>query len=244
MSPDLGSPNESNGSSLDSNVNGTGILEIDGEQFEYRESGDEIEVLIPDDFPEEKRATLDNKVDEFKSTLASAKRKAYEVNRERENLDKERRELEREREQLRRERESAAPTNKQENDLLQHFGVDSWDKVSNLQIEDPEAYHKGIASYNAAISAQSAMAQMQHSVVEKQIVSEGYNPETIKTFAKASGISRIDVAFDYYKRTEEKPKGISLAEIQKKSVKFVPKGSTSSGSNKAPGLASLYKDLD
>ena len=89
------SPNGSNGSSPNNNVD-TDIrtLEIDGEQFDFRETDDSIDIIVPDDMPEEKRTKIEKKAEEFKHTLASAKRKAMEANREREDLRREREELE------------------------------------------------------------------------------------------------------------------------------------------------------
>jgi hypothetical protein len=78
--------------------------------------------------------------------------------------------------------------------------------------------------------------------LSKKIIEEGYNPNSVSGFAKANGISRIDVAFDYYKRVNEKPKGTSLADLQKKSVKFVPRGGgTTQGTKQAPGMKDIFE---
>ena len=68
------SPNGSNGSSPNDNVD-TDIrtLEIDGEQFDFRETDDSIDIIVPDDMPEEKRTKIEKKAEEFKHTLAIGK---------------------------------------------------------------------------------------------------------------------------------------------------------------------------
>lgn len=242
------SPNGSNGSSPNNNVTGFSTLEIDGHQFEYRETDDEVEVIIPEDFPEEKRSELERKTEEFKHTLASAKRKALDVNRDKEEIERQRRELEAEREALKREREqlSQRETEKpKDNALLNAFGVKSWDDVTALQVEDPEAYHRGLARYNAEVSYRDAYNRLATDRISETIQNDGYNPKSVESFAKANGISRLDVAYDYYKRVNDRPKGVSLAEIQKKSVKFVPKGAGSSQSPKAaPSMKDLFDSTD
>ena len=244
------SPNGSNGSSPNNNVD-TDIrtLEIDGEQFDFRETDDSIDIIVPDDMPEEKRTKIEKKAEEFKHTLASAKRKAMEANREREDLRREREELELERDRLRKEKESlhslrgSNVTN--DNAILKAFGVETWDEVSQLQVENPEGYHRGLARYNAEIAAQDAYIRLRNESLSNIIMDEGYNPSTIAAFAKAKGIANLDVAFDYYKRVSEKPKGFSLADIQKKAVKIVPKGAVEpKESKKAIGLRELYKEIN
>lgn len=242
------SPNGSNGSSPTDNVEtGNGYLEIDGEKFEYRETTDEVEVFVPEDYPEEKRPALERKVDEFKQTLASTKRKAFEVNREKDEVAEERRRLAEEREALRREREqlSAQRTTSapQDNALRDAFGVETWDDVAVLQVENPQAYHQGFARYNAGIAAQDAYERVRSESIQQTIRAEGFNPQTVAAFAKANGINRLDVAYDYYKRVNEKPKGQSLADIQKKTVKFVPKGAGTSQTPKiAPGMKKVLDE--
>lgn len=244
---DAVSPNGSNGSSPDTNVTGKGTVEIDGQEFEYREKGDEIEVVIPDDYPEDKIPELEKKADEFKHTLASAKRKAYEVNREKDDLAEERKRLEEDREALRREREQItsrkASSNTQDNAILEAFGVETWEDVSVLQVENPEAYHKGVIKYNAAKVSQDTYQRLRNENVQETIRAEGYNPKSVEAFAQIKGISNLDVAFDYYKRVNEKPKGISLAEIQNKAVKFVPRGAGASQTTKpVPGMKGMLDD--
>ncbi len=241
------SPNGSNGSSPGVVATGKGTVEIDGQEFEYREKGDEIEFVIPEDYPEDQIPELEKKADEFKHTLASAKRKAFEANREKDELAEERKRLEEEKEALRREREQIAKTkatsNLHDNAILEAFGVETWDEVSVLQAENPELYHKGVIKYNASAVAQQAYQRMQTENVQNVIRAEGYNPSSVEAFAQANGITRLDVAFDYYKRVNEKPKGTSLAEIQKKSVKFVPQGAGASQEKKqVPGMRGILDD--
>lgn len=238
------SPNGSNGSSPDANVEtGKGTLEIDGHEFEYRETNDEIEVEIPDDFPEDKKPELERKAEEFKNTLASAKRKSFEANRKLEDLDERERRLREEEEAFERKQKQLSQSktpDPDDNALLTAFGVETWDDVTALQVEDPKAYHKGIAKYNATIASQDAYNRLQGDNIRRTMEAEGYNPNTVEAFAKANGITRIDVAYDYYKRVNIKPKGQSLADIQKKTVKFVPKGT---GSSHSPKTAPSMKEL-
>lgn len=251
MLRDEASPNGSNGSSPDENVEtGYSTLEIDGEQFSVRETDSEIEVIIPDDLPEEKRADLENKADEFKHTLASAKRKAFEAKREKEDVERARQELEQEREALRKEREainSRKPkiSNTDDNALLRAFGVETWDEVSQLQVENPAEYHNGLARYNAERSATDAYNRLRDEAINNTIINDGFNPNTVAAFAKAKGISSLEVAYDYYKRVTDKPKGISLAEIQKKAVKLVPKGSAQpKAPAKTEGMKEIYNSIE
>ena len=245
MTRDEVSPNGSNGSSPTDNVDtDISTLEVDGESFEVRMTDESIDVIVPDDYPEEKRANISKKADEFRYTLASAKRKALEANREKEDVERERRELEQEREKLRIERESLSkkPSDLSgDNALLKAFGVETWDDVSALQAENPAEYHRGVARYNAEIAARDAYSRIREESINKAIADEGYSPASVAAFAKAKGIASLEVAFDYYKRVNEKPKGTSLADIQKKAVKIVPKGSVQPNTpQKAIGLKELY----
>lgn len=230
------SPNGSNGSSPDTNVTGTGTLEIGGQKFEYREKDDEIEVVIPKDYPEDRLPELEKKVDEFTQTLASAKRKAYEANLEKKDLAEERKRLEEEKEALRREKEQLASggsaSRTKDNALMEAFGVETWEDLSVLQAENPEAYHKGFIKFSSAKSSQEAYQRLRNESIRETIKAEGYNPASVEAFAKIKGITSIETAFDYYKRVNEKPKGTSLAEIQKKTVKFVPQGAGTSHTKK------------
>lgn len=244
---DAVSPNGSNGSSPDTNVTGKGTLEIGGQEFEYREKDDEIEVTIPEDYPEDKLPELEKKVDEFKQTLASAKRKAYEANLEKKDLAEERKRLEEEKEALRREREQLASggsaSRAKDNAIMEAFGVETWEDVSVLQAENPEAYHKGVIKYNSAKISQDTYQRLRNESMQDAIRAEGYNPASVEAFAKIKGINNLDTAFDYYKRVNEKPKGISLAEIQQKTVKFVPKGAgTSQNKKPIPGMKEMLNE--
>lgn len=244
LDKDLFSPNGSNGSSPENVETDAGKLEIGGDTFDYRINGDEIEVSIPDDYPEEKIPELEKRVDEFKSTLASTKKKAHEANQTLAEVKRLEKELKDKLAALETAKPKAQQPKTDDADLLECFGVDSWEDVQVLQVENPAQYYKGLATYNAKKSTEAAMQNLRTEGVLAVIKSEGYNPYEVKAFAEAQGITRLDVAFDYYKRVNEKPKGESLADIQKKSVKFVPR-STGDGrtQKKVQSLKEMYDEI-
>ncbi len=242
--------NGSNGSSPNENVETgiTGAVEFDGETFEYREKDDEFEIIVPDGISEEKLKSLESKVDEFKHTMASAKRKAYEVNREKDDLARQRAELEAEKEAFRKEREmstgeaKAKPTG---NVTPEVFGVETWDEVTQLQMSDPATYHRMLAAHNADVASERTMQSVRNSAVVDAINNEGYDANEVQRFAKSKGISNLATAYDYYKRVNDKPKGLSLAEIQQKAVKFVPRGQGDPNvSKKIPSMKELLDESD
>ncbi len=241
------SPNGSNGSSPNHNVEDTGKFEVDGQTFDYRLTENEIEVEIPEDFPEEKKPALLNKVEEFKHTLASAKKKVYEANQERQALAEKEAALRKREEELARKesellRTPAKPT-ENSNELLATFGVETWDDVQVLQAENPAAYHEGLARYNAQQARKEAMQSVRMETTRNQILAEGYNPFEVEAFAKANEIGNLQAAFDYFKRVNAKPKGQSLADIQKMTAKLIPKssGSAQDKNKKAPSLKEMYE---
>lgn len=238
----------SNGSPENVETGITGTVEIDGEKFEYREKDDEIQVVLPDDISEDKRQSLEGKADEFIHTMASAKRKAFEANRQKDDLARQREELEREREAFRKEREmstgeaKAKPTG---NVTPEVFGVETWDEVTQLQMSDPATYHRMLAAHNADVASERTMQSVRNSAVVDAINHEGYDANEVQRFAKSNGITNLGVAFDYFKRVNTKPSGLNLAEFQQKKVSFVSRGQGDPNvSKKIPSMKELLDESD
>lgn len=238
----------SNGSPENVETGITGTVEIDGEKFEYREKDDEIQVILPDDISEDKRKSLEGKADEFIHTMASAKRKAFEANREKDDLARQRAELEAEKEAFRKEREmstgeaKAKPTG---NVTPEVFGVETWDEVTQLQMSDPATYHRMLAAHNADVASERTMQSVRNSAMIDAINHEGYDANEVQRFAKSNGITNLGVAFDYFKRVNTKPSGLNLAEFQQKKVNFVSRGQGDPNvSKKIPSMKELLDESD
>lgn len=238
----------SNGSPENVETGITGTVEIDGEKFEYREKDDEIQVILPDDISEDKRKSLEGKADEFIHTMASAKRKAFEANREKDDLARQRAELEAEKEAFRKEREmstgeaKAKPTG---NVTPEVFGVETWDEVTQLQMSDPATYHRMLAAHNADVASERTMQSVRNSAMIDAINHEGYDANEVQRFAKSNGITNLGVAFDYFKRVNTKPSGLNLAEFQQKKVNFVSRGQGDPNvSKKIPSMKELLDESE
>lgn len=240
-------PKGSNGSSPDKNVDtDVRTFEFEGKEIGYKETDTDLEILIPEGLADEKQQNL---AEELKKHLAASKKKNFDLNREKEELEAQKRKLAEEKQKLDLERNALSSNTdiaKDGDEMLKAFGVETWEDVEILRIEHPERYHKGLAKYNANNAAAEAVQRMAYEGTKAAIRNEGYNPETIVAFAKASGITNLTVAFDYYKRVNESPKGESLADIQKKSVKFIPStGGVTTGKKNtdAPSLSQLYDGI-
>lgn len=239
----------SNGSPENVETGITGTVEIDGEKFEYREKDDEIQVILPEDISEDKRKSLEGKADEFIHTMASAKRKAFEANRQKDDLARQREELEREREAFRKEREmlSAEESKATSTGKLtpEAFGLETWDEVAQLQMTDPGVYHNLMAAHNATVASEKAMQSVRNSAMIDAINHEGYDANEVQRFAKSNGITNLGVAFDYFKRVNTKPSGLNLAEFQQKKVNFVSRGQGDPNvSKKIPSMKELLDESE
>lgn len=235
---DLTDPNGSNGSSPEENVEKFGV-NFEGKEYSAQITEDGITVEA-DDIPESKHEALEKEV---KAQLAAAKKKNFDLNREKEELDRKARELE---ERERRLQETPKPEPTTHNPIREAYGVETWDEVAQLAVDDPARHAEGVSNY-AALSAQKRGAQAAYdAMLESQIRNEGFNPQEVKRFATLHGISNMASAYAFFKR-EQKPvsKGISLPDLQKASVKIAPSGKGGdSGQRKPTKPVNIRKTYD
>lgn len=246
---DQNDPKGSNGSSPDSNVavEFDKAAEIDGFQVRYGED-DEGGIVIesPSDLPADRSESFERKATEFVNTLGSAKKKNLDLNLERQKLEQEKRQLEQDRAALEAQKNAqaqapATPVHKEAELIKRHFGVSTWDEVEDLRAENPGKFYQAQAAMNAEIAANQAASVSRTETIRAQIRGEGYNAQEIEAFATASGISNLNVAFDYYKRINQPPPGKPLSQFQKeRSVRIVPPskgvGNGGSGAKKTQSL--------
>lgn len=233
-----------------------GQVKIGDEEFEYVETDEDISLIVPDDYPEEKREALLRKEKDWKATIASAKKTAYDNKRASEALTEKEQELA-EREQRLREKEAAAARKEQsgitENNsesrrLVNAFGVETWEEVEMLRTEDVAAYHKGLARYNAdemvALSSKAAREEG----IKARISQDGHDVGRVIAFAQAQGIQNLESAYDYYKLKTAKPAGTPIAEVQKKAARIIPESKGNPGGSGKPKkvqkLNEVYSELD
>ncbi len=212
-------------------------VEIDGLKVTYSHGEDgELEAQLPDEYEamsDEQKASFDRKVDEGTKTLAKLKQERMQ------QKDKDRRIAELEAELAKSKQTDAMPEARPSEitsptDLKKYWGVETWAEVADLQVDDPEAYHKGFAKQaeEAAISAQKKVAADQK--IHNAILSAGYNYAEVKEFADQNNITNLSVALDYYQLKNPK--------VRPSMVRKVPPATLPSKSTPTPPAKKTQDD--
>lgn len=171
--------------------------------------------IDPQDAPQDVIDKLNN--GEANKLLASLNKKNFTFNREREELELRRKELELREKEIELKRKENTPSKPEQTSkektyddyLIEVFGTSDNDQLALMQAENPKLYIQNTAKVarlmSGAVSFADLQSIQQQSLIDSQIVSQGYDPIAVEEFMRGSSIMDKRSAFELYKRLNDKP---------------------------------------
>ena len=189
-------------------------------------------VKEPEGLSLEQKNKFTKQAEDYALSLSAAKKKNFDLNKEREALELKKTEFEREKAEFAKSQSTAQPATASQGkltkeELKRYWGVETIAELHDLQEDDAERYHTGVSDRAADIASQRSIERFNNVSVSSQITADGNDPGVVQAYARANGISNLASAYRFYKLdrgANNSPGGTSLAELQKRGVKILPAG--------------------